>query len=123
MNSIELISKIEEYHNSKIISFEKDKLTLSYFSILSDENKDFQKKIFKQKPEEIIINPTYQFVRSEMMYGDTFKPFKKHDSQNKNLKRLFFKFDNKIVDDDWGDLAGSWSEWECRSFCHIQTIS
>ena len=117
VNSIELISKIEEYHNSKIISFEKDKLTLSYFSILSDENKDFQKKIFKQKPEEIIINPTYQFVRSEMMYGDTFKPFNKHVSQNKNLKRLFFKFDNKIVDDDWGDLAGSWSEWECRSFC------
>ena len=88
VNSIELISKIEEYHNSKIISFEKDKLTLSYFSILSDENKDF-KKIFKQKPEEIIINPTYQFVRSEMMYGDTFKPFKKHVSQNKNLKGYF----------------------------------
>ena len=51
------------------------------------------------------------------MYGDTFKPFKKHVSQNKNLKRIIFKFDNKIVDDDWGDLAGSWSEWECKRFC------
>ena len=51
------------------------------------------------------------------MYGDTLEPFKKHVSQNKNLKRIIFKFDNKIVDEDWGDLAGSWSEWECKRFC------
>ena len=36
--------KIEEYHNSKIISLKKINLYELFFN-LSDENKDFQKKI------------------------------------------------------------------------------
>ena len=116
LNSLELISRIE-YSGPKIISSEKNKLSVGYFSILADEKKEYLKKIFNQNPEEIIINPTYQFIRSDMMYGDTLEPFKKHVSNNKSLKRIIFKFDSKIVDEDWGDLAGSWSEWECKRFC------
>ena len=54
-----------------------------------------------------------------MMYGDTLEPFKKHVSNNKSLKGNNFKFDNKIVDEDGGDLAGSWSEWECKDFVDV----
>ena len=53
------------------------------------------------------------------MYGDTLEPFKKHVSNNKSLKRIIFKFDNKIVDEDWETLLDLGLNGNAKDFVDV----
>ena len=120
IKKIELVNKVEQIHDAKIIKYENNNITLNYFSILQDkDNTSFFKSILKQNPEEIHIHNTYQFIRSEIVYWDTFKPIEDHIINNKRLKKITFNLNNEIVDDNYGDLAGSFGEQDCKDLCNI----
>ena len=113
---LELVSKIEQYWEPKLISQDKDKITLNYFANIKDKKcSDLLKNCFNQKLEEIIISPAYQFFRSENMYDNTFKLIEDHIKKNKKLKNIIFEFDENSVSEDYGDMAGSWYDWDSEA--------
>ena len=112
-------NKIEKISKPKINSISKDEVNLNYFAILEDKDDlNFLNNYLNQKPEEIIIENTYQFLRSEIIYFDTLEPLKKHIKKNKKLKKIKFKLNNENVV-HYGDMSGSFSGEECRRFIGI----
>ena len=110
--------RVEQIHESKIIQYKDNNITLNYFSILEDkDNKSFFENIIKHNPEEIEIHNVYQFIRSEAIFGGTSKYIEDHIKKNKKLKKLILNLNNEFVHDDYGDMAGSFDEWECRELC------
>jgi len=75
-----LINKIEEFYEEKLISQEKDTISLNYFASLEDKKNGgvFLNDVLNQQIEEITIKPAYQFFRSENIYSDTIKPITDH---------------------------------------------
>ena len=118
IKKIQLVNKVEQIHESKIIQYKDNNITLNYFSILEDkDNKSFFENIIKHNPEEIEIHNVYQFIRSEAIFGGTSKYIEDHIKKNKKLKKLILNLNNEFVHDDYGDMAGSFDEWECRELC------
>jgi len=116
INKLILVNKIEEYYGEKLISQENDAITLNYFANLEDkENRGLLNDVLNQQIEEITIKPAYQFFRSENMYVNTFKPIEDHIKKNKKLKNIIFEFDENSVSEDYGDMAGSWYDWDSEA--------
>jgi len=116
INKLILVNKIEEFYGEKLISQENDAITLNYFSNLEDkENRGLLNDVLNQQIEEITIKPAYQFFRSENMYSNTFKPIEEHIKKNRKLKKIVIEFDENSVGDDYGDMVGSWSDWESEA--------
>ena len=117
IKKLELICKIEQYWDPKLISQDKDKIILNYFpNIENKEKRDLLNNCLAQKLEEIKVKPAYQFFKSENVWSDTFKPIEDHIKKNKNLKNIIFEFDENFVSEDYGDMVGEWSEWESKTF-------
>ena len=113
---LELVCKVEQYWEPKLISQDKDKITLNYFANIKDKKRsDLLKNCVGQKLEEITISPAYQFFRSENMYSDTFKLIEEHIKKNRKLKKIVIEFDENSVGEDYGDMAGSWYDWESEA--------
>ena len=112
-----LVNKIEEFYEEKLISQEKDTITLNYFANLEDKKNGggFLNDVLNQQIEEITIKPAYQFFRSENIYSDTLKPIEDHVKKNKKLKKVIFEFDGVKVD-GCGDMDGSWGSWQNEVF-------
>lgn len=122
IKKIELVNKIQQIHDAKIIKYENNNIILNYFSILQDrENTSFFKNILKQNPEEIYIHNTYQFLRSNISYWNAFKPIEDYIKNNNKLKKITFNLNNETLDDDYGELAGSFEEIDCKDLCNIIT--
>jgi hypothetical protein len=120
INRLELVCKVEEIYDPKLISHENDKVVLNYFANIQDnENRGLLNDCFSQDIEEIVINPTYQFIRSEMDYVDTYAPLKEHLKRNKKLKKIIFKFDENDVSGDYGGMSGYWGDYESTFFNNI----
>ena len=112
-----LVNKIEEFYEEKLISQEKDTISLNYFASLEDEKNGggFLNDVLNQQIEEITIKPAYQFFRSENIYSDTLKPIEDYVKKNKKIKKIIFEFDGVKVD-GYGDMDGSWGAWENNVF-------
>ena len=112
-----LVNKIEEFYEEKLISQEKDTITLNYFANLEDKKNGggFLNDVLNQQIEEITIKPAYQFFRSENIYSDTLKPIEDYVKKNKKLKKIIFEFDGVKVD-GYGDMDGSWGSWQNEVF-------
>ena len=112
-----LVNKIEEFYEEKLISQEKDTISLNYFASLEDKKNGggFLNDVLNQQIEEITIKPAYQFFRSENIYNDTLKPIEDHVKKNKKLKKVIFEFDGVKVD-GYGDMDGSWGSWQNEVF-------
>ena len=120
LKTLILDNKIEKIFKQKINSISNDEVNLNYFAIIDDKDDlNFLKNYLDQKPEEIIIENTYQFLRSEIIYCDTLEPLKKHVKQDKKLKKIKFKLNNEIVDENYGDMSGSFSGEECKRLIGI----
>ena len=120
IKKIELYNKTDLIHEAKIIKYQDNNIILNYFSILQDkDNTSLFKSVLKQNPEEILIHNTYQFIRSEVLYWDTFSPIEDHIQNNKKLKKITFKLNNETLNDDYGDFAGSFDEQDCKELCNI----
>jgi len=117
INKIILLNKVEEIHDNKLLSLKDNIVTLNYFSILQDtENRTLLNDAFSQPIEELIIKPAYQFFRSELIYTDTFKAVEEFIEKNKTLKSLIIEFDEDILSDDYGDMAGLFGHEESGYF-------
>ena len=120
LKTLILDCKIEKIFKTKINSISGDEVNLNYFAILDDKDDlNFLKNYLDQKPEEIIIENTYQFLRSEISYSDTFEPLKKHVKQNKKLKKIKFNLNNETVNENYGEMSGSFSGDECKRLIGI----
>ena len=104
--------KVEDQDKEKIISRQENNIVLNYFSIIHDERENnLLEDIFNQKLEEIVIDDTFQFLRTEWLYGD-FEIFKKHVQKNNNLKKISFVINDKEVKSGYGDISGAWDHYE-----------
>ena len=104
--------KVEDQDKEKIISHQENNVVLNYFSIIHDERENnLLEDIFNQKLEEIVIDDTFQFLRTEWPYGD-FETLKKHVQKNNNLKKIIFVINDKEVKSGYGDISGSWDHYE-----------
>ena len=112
-----LVNKIEEFYEQKLISQEKDMISLNYFANLEDKKNGggFLNDVLNQQIEEITIKPAYQFFKSENVYDDTLKPIEDHVKKNKKLKKVIFEFDGVNLD-GYGDMDGSWGSWQNEVF-------
>ncbi len=112
-----LVNKIEEFYEEKLISQEKDTISLNYFASLEDKKNGggFLNDVLNQQIEEITIKPAYQFFRSENFYNDTLKPIEDHVKKNRKLKKVIFEFDGVKVD-GYGEMDGSWGSWQNEVF-------
>jgi len=119
LRKIILVNKVQKINNPKLISLLNNEVKLNYFSVLNDKDDlSFFNKCLSTNPEEIVIEDAYQFIRSELMYGDTLYPISNHIKKNKKIKKITFKINNELVD-GYGDMDGVFSEWECKRLCQI----
>ena len=120
IKKLELICSVEKYHDTLVFKKDKTEISINYFPSIADKKiSKVLKECFKQNLEEISIGTAYQFFRSENMYSDTFAPIEKHIEENKNLKKIIFNFNEEKVSDDYGDMSGSWYDWDSESLSNF----
>ena len=120
IKKLELICSVEKYHDTLVFKKDKAEISINYFPSIADKKiSKVLKECFKQNLEEISIGTAYQFFRSENMYSDTFAPIEKHIEENKNLKKIIFNFNEEKVSDDYGDMSGSWYDWDSEALSNF----
>ena len=119
IKKLELICSVEKYHDTMVFKKDKTEISINYFPSIADKKiSKVLKECFKQNLEEISLS-AYQFFRSENMYSDTFAPIEKHIEENKNLKKIIFNFNEEKVSDDYGDMSGSWYDWDSEALSNF----
>ena len=113
INKLILVNNIDEMYGEKIIKQQDNTLALNYFAILlKKENEKLLDDAFNQPLDELEINNMFQFLRSDLEYGDTFDPLIKRLNKNRNIKKIILKLNENDGNEHHEAFKGTWDFWE-----------